>query len=84
MNSAMKPLRPGSPKDANPAMTKKKLVTRIRVNSPFKTLMSRMCARSYTVPTKRNIRAVMIPWENICSTAPPTPMGSSVAMPMST
>ena len=84
INSAMNPLIPGSPSEHSPAMAKKKLVTPIRPNRPFSTLMSRICVLSYMAPTSANMRAVIMPCENICSTAPPMPMVSSVAIPIST
>ena len=54
-----------SPSDACPAMAKKKLVTLIRLERPFKTLISRIWDRSYITPTSNNLSAVMMPWENI-------------------
>ena len=42
----MNPLNPGRPKDARPAMAKKKLLTPIRLAKPLRTLMSRVWVRS--------------------------------------
>ena len=56
----------------------------IRLARPSSTMLSRVCVRSYTTPTTAKKRAVIMPWENICRTAPVTPKGCNVAIPIRT
>ena len=81
VNSAMKPLNPGNPSEARPAITNIVATIGMRAARPRSAGISRVCARSYIDPTTRNKRAVMVPWVNIWIAAPLRLIAFSAAIP---
>ncbi len=61
------------PIDTRPPMIKPMAAKGILRNNPPRREISRVCVRSYTIPTIAKKRAVMTPWENICIPAPTSP-----------
>ena len=68
--SAMKPLNPGSPRLASPAMTYPTARNGIIFIRPRIWRMSRVWVRPYIIPMSAKKSAVMSPCESICSIAP--------------
>ena len=68
--SATKPLNPGRPRLASPAITYPTARNGIIFMRPRIWRMSRVCVRPYIIPMRAKNSAVMSPCDSICSIAP--------------
>jgi hypothetical protein len=80
-NSPMKPENPGRPMPANIVATKRPVSTGAGFQIPPMSPISRVCSRSYSMPTSRNSAPVVSGWLTIVKTAPSMPMTVSEKMP---
>ncbi len=81
MNSPVKPLVVGSPTEASVNTMKKTPNMGIWRASPPYADSSRVCPRSYTMPTSRKSPAATSPWLTIWITAPWMPARSRLSRP---
>ena len=83
-NSPTKLLRPGRPTEANTANRNAPVSHGITLASPPIFARSRVCVRSYTMPTSRKRAPVARPWFTIWSTPPVTACSVNAKIPRTT
>ena len=83
-NSPTNPFNPGSPAEANTVNRNAPISHGITEASPPMLPRSRVCVRSYTIPTSRNRAPVASPWFTIWSTPPVTPCCVNANTPSTT
>ena len=80
----MKPFRVGSPIEDIVMSKKTAAYTGMTFDSPPYSEISRVCRRSYTMPTRRNSAPVEIPWLSCWTMLPVMPTGFRANMPSMT
>ena len=80
----MNPFKVGSPIDDIVMMRNTAAYTGMIFDSPPYSEMSRVCRRSYTMPTIRKSAPVEMPWLSCCTMLPVMPTGVRANMPSMT